>query len=98
MKELNSFREYLSKNQTKELNEAQKQVEIEVNFNQPFKVMFHEDDEPFSDENGEEITFDQFIQKLKSNEKFAYDLFFDNINFDSFLDRMDEDKWEINIK
>jgi hypothetical protein len=98
MKELKKFREYLSENQNKELNEAQKQVEVEVNFNQPFKVMFHEDDEPFYDENGEEVTFDQFIQKLKSDEKFAYDLFFDNIDFDSFLDRMDENKWEINIK
>ena len=95
MEELKRFREYLRE---QELNEAQKQVEVEVNFNQPFKVMFHEDDEPFYDENGEEVTFHQFIQKLKSDEKFAYDLFFNNIDFDSFLDRMDENKWEINIK
>ena len=86
MKELNTFRKFITE------NESANEVEIVVNFNQPFTIMF----DALDFESDEE--FANFVNKLKSDESFAFDTFFDNINFSDFVDRMDEDKWTIDIK
>ena len=86
MKELNTFRQFITE------NENEDKAKIVVNFNQPFTVTFDaldfESDEEFAD----------FVNKLKSDESFAFDTFFDNIDLSDSVDRMDQNKWTIDRK
>lgn len=59
---------------------------------EPLTFTFYVDD--FDDE----TEFQEFINQLKSDEKFAYDTFFDNFDFESSLDEQNQDNWKIEIK
>jgi hypothetical protein len=58
----------------------------------PLETTFYVDD--FDDEK----EFQEFKKKLKSNEKLAYKIFFDNFDFDNAMDRQNQDNWRIEIK
>jgi hypothetical protein len=62
---------------------------------EPFTVIFDVDD--FDDEE----EFEEFKNKLMSDEQFAYDEFFGNFggqDFEDQLDRQNQDNWKIEIE
>lgn len=70
------------------------EVSIEVTF-QPFKIGFHRDDFDSEEE------FVEFIDKLKTDELFAYKMFFNNFepdDIDAMLSHQNEEEWKIEIK
>ena len=69
-----------------------KKVKISVNFDMDFFVNFYEDDL-----NGE-INWENWVDELKNNDNESYKLFFNNIDFNSFLSRVDDSSWKIKVE
>jgi len=76
--------------------ETSKKVKISVNFNHDFFVNFDKDEVEVNDDGG--FNWEAFVNKLKTDEKYGYKLFFDCINFDDFLDNADDSSWKLNIE
>ena len=72
--------------------EEGKKVKISVNFDMDFFVNFCEDDL-----NGE-INWEDWVKELKNNDNESYKLFFNNIDFNSFLSRVDDSSWKIKVE
>lgn len=68
-----------------------KKVKISVNFDMDFFVEFEEEDMVG-------INWKDWVKELKNNESKSYKLFFNNIDFDSFLDRVDDSSWKIKVE
>jgi len=66
---------------------------INITFtSEPLTVTFYEDDFDNKKE------FIDFKRKLSKNERFAYDTFFDNIDYDFAYSKQNQDNWKIEIK
>lgn len=68
-----------------------KKVKISVNFDMDFFVEFEEEDMVG-------INWENWVKELKNNESKSYKLFFNNIDFDSFLDKVDDSSWKIKVE
>ena len=71
--------------------EEGKKVKISVNFDMDFFVEFEKEDMVG-------INWENWVKELKNNESKSYKLFFNNIDFDSFLDRVDDSSWKIKVE
>ncbi len=71
--------------------DAEKKVKISVNFDMDFFVNFYEEDMVG-------INWENWVKELKNNDSKSYKLFFNNIDFDSFLDRVDDSSWKIKVE
>ena len=65
-----------------------KKVKISVNFDMDFFVEFEKEDLVG-------INWENWVKELKNNDSKSYKLFFNNIDFDSFLDKVDDSSWKI---
>lgn len=70
-----------------------KKVKISVNFDMDFFVEFEKEDMV-----GVGINWKNWVKELKNNESKSYKLFFDNIDFEDFLDRVDDSSWKIKVE
>tara|TARA_R110000803_G_scaffold53867_1_gene110430 strand:- start:119 stop:343 length:225 start_codon:yes stop_codon:yes gene_type:complete len=68
-----------------------KKVKISVNFDMDFFVNFDKEDMVG-------INWETWIEELKENDNKSYRLFFNNIDFDSFLDNADDKSWKIKVE
>ena len=68
-----------------------KKVKISVNFDMDFFVNFDKEDMVG-------INWETWIEELKENDNKSYRLFFNNIDFDSFLDNEDDKSWKIKVE
>ncbi len=68
-----------------------KKVKISVNFDMDFFVEFEKEDMVG-------INWENWVKELKNNDSKSYKLFFNNIDFDSFLDRVDDSSWKIKVE
>ena len=68
-----------------------KKVKISVNFDMDFFVEFEKEDIVG-------INWENWVKELKNNDSKSYKLFFNNIDFDSFLDRVDDSSWKIKVE
>ncbi len=68
-----------------------KKVKISVNFDMDFFVEFEKEDMVG-------INWENWVKELKNNDSKSYKLFFNNINFDSFLDKVDDSSWKIKVE
>ncbi len=73
--------------------EEGKKVKISVNFDMDFFVEFEKEDMV-----GVGINWKNWVKELKNNESKSYKLFFDNIDFEDFLDRVDDSSWKIKVE
>ncbi len=73
--------------------EEGKKVKISVNFDMDFFVEFEKEDMV-----GVGINWKNWVKELKNNDSKSYKLFFNNIDFDSFLDRVDDSSWKIKVE
>ena len=73
--------------------EEGKKVKISVNFDMDFFVEFEKEDME-----GNGINWENWIKELKNNDNESYKLFFDNIDFEDFLDRVDDSSWKIKVE
>ena len=71
--------------------EEGKKVKISVNFDMDFFVEFEKEDMVG-------INWENWVKELKNNDSKSYKLFFNNIDFDSFLDRVDDSSWKIKVE
>ena len=71
--------------------EEGKKVKISVNFDMDFFVEFEKEDMVG-------INWENWVKELKNNESKSYKLFFDNIDFEDFLDRVDDSSWKIKVE
>lgn len=71
----------------------EKKVKISVNFDMDFFVEFEKEDME-----GNGINWENWIKELKNNDNESYKLFFDNIDFEDFLDRVDDSSWKIKVE
>lgn len=67
------------------------EVTIAVDLNQPMTVTFNIDDFGSDDE------FHKFVSEVYDDESVAYGAFFQNMDFENFLDRADQDKFTISV-
>jgi len=70
-----------------------KKVKISVNFDMDFFVEFEKEDMV-----GVGINWKNWVKELKNNESKSYKLFFNNIDFEDFLDRVDDSSWKIKVE
>ena len=70
-----------------------KKVKISVNFDMDFFVEFEKEDMV-----GVGINWKNWVKELQNNESKSYKLFFDNIDFEDFLDRVDDSSWKIKVE
>jgi hypothetical protein len=68
-----------------------KKVKISVNFDMDFFVEFEKEDLVG-------INWENWVKELKNNDSKSYKLFFNNIDFDSFLDKVDDSSWKIKVE
>jgi hypothetical protein len=68
-----------------------KKVKISVNFDMDFFVNFEKEDMVG-------INWEDWVKELKNNDSKSYKLFFNNIDFDSFLDNADDRSWKIKVE
>lgn len=68
-----------------------KKVKISVNFDMDFFVEFEEEDVIG-------VNWKDWVKELKNNESKSYKLFFNNIDFEDFLDRVDDSSWKIKVE
>ncbi len=68
-----------------------KKVKISVNFDMDFFVEFEKEDMVG-------INWENWVKELKNNDSKSYKLFFNNIDFDSFLDKVDDSSWKIKVE
>ena len=68
-----------------------KKVKISVNFDMDFFVEFEKEDLVG-------INWENWVKELKNNDSKSYKLFFNNIDFDSFLDRVDDSSGKIKVE
>lgn len=71
--------------------EGEKKVKISVNFDMDFFVEFEEEDVIG-------VNWKDWVKELKNNESKSYKLFFNNIDFEDFLDRVDDSSWKIKVE
>ena len=68
-----------------------KKVKISVNFDMDFFVEFEKEDMAG-------INWENWVKELKNNDSKSYKLFFNNIDFNSFLSRVDDSSWKIKVE
>ena len=68
-----------------------KKVKISVNFDMDFFVEFEKEDMVG-------INWENWVKELKNNDNESYKLFFNNIDFNSFLSRVDDSSWKIKVE